>query len=151
MDVRPGILSAWDISNPEHGSATVNTRSDSNAMSDEAIWRKSLATGEDDLEKRGRRIFARLLDSPRCKTCNAPFEGLGAPIVRDLFGRRESRMDPRHCSQCEAYTRRHLGCAEFEITTHILVKWDTSIDPLIGDGLVRIKVPRLGSVVGCDG
>lgn len=80
------------------------------------LWREFLTTGENEIEKRGRRIFARLPDDPRCKTCNAPFRGIGASVVRVLMGKRRSKTDPRFCNTCTDFMRDHPGGYEVEIT-----------------------------------
>lgn len=82
----------------------------------DALWYEFLSTGENDIEKRGRRVMARLPANPRCKACNAPFEGIGAPIVRIVLGKRQSAQDPRYCNQCTDFMREHPGGAEIEIT-----------------------------------
>lgn len=82
----------------------------------DALWYEFLSTGENDIEKRGRRFMARLPDNPRCKACNAPFEGVGAPIVRIVLGKRQSTTDPRYCNQCTDFMREHPGGAEIEIS-----------------------------------
>lgn len=79
-------------------------------------WHKFLTTGVNDWEKRGRRWFARLPDNPRCKACNAPFEGIGAPLVRILLDKRQSSMDPRYCNHCEKFMWENPGGSEINIT-----------------------------------
>jgi adenylate cyclase len=94
----------------------MNATPEVQTSSDEDLWREFLTTGESKLEKRGRRVLARLPDDPRCKTCNAPFEGIGAPIVRLLLGKRRSKTDPRFCNTCTDFMRTHPGGYEVEIT-----------------------------------
>lgn len=84
--------------------------------SGDEIWHDFLTTGEHDLEKRGRRLLSHLPQNPRCKACNAPFDGIGAPIVRLLMGKRQSTHDPRFCNVCTEFMRKHPGGAEIEIT-----------------------------------
>lgn len=79
-------------------------------------WRSFLTTGQTEFERRFRRLFGRLPERPRCKACNAPFEGIGAPIVSFLFGRSQSMTDPRFCDPCIKMAREHPGGAEIEIT-----------------------------------
>jgi adenylate cyclase len=79
-------------------------------------WREFLTSGATDFEKRGRRIFGRLPANPRCKACNAPFKGVGAPLVRILLGKRQSTVDPRFCNHCTDFMREHPGGAEIEMT-----------------------------------
>lgn len=68
------------------------------------------------MERRGRRLFGRLPESPRCDACYAPFSGIGAPLVRIFFGRKQSTRDPRFCNQCTEYMREHPGGTEIEIS-----------------------------------
>lgn len=79
-------------------------------------WHEFLTSGVTAFEKRGRRLFGRLPDNPRCKACNAPFEGVGAPLVSVLFGRRQSTLDPRYCNKCTDFMRTHPGGAEIEMS-----------------------------------
>ena len=83
---------------------------------DDNHWHSFLTSGEVDYERRFRRIFAHLPSHPRCKACNAPFGGIGAPIVSFLFGRSQSLSDPRFCVPCFRLAREHPGGAEIEIT-----------------------------------
>jgi adenylate cyclase len=80
----------------------------------EEIWR-ALAMGELPMARRGRSAFKFLPASPRCKMCNAPFRGIGAPLMR-IIGRRPARQNPRFCSFCERITRAHPGGAEVEMS-----------------------------------
>ncbi|MEJ2353472.1 MAG: adenylate/guanylate cyclase domain-containing protein [Anaerolineales bacterium] len=83
---------------------------------DDEYWRSFLTTGKSEFEQRFRRIFGHLPTHPRCKACNAPFKGIGAPIVSILFGRSQSYTDPRFCEPCVQMARKHPGGAEIEIT-----------------------------------
>jgi adenylate cyclase len=87
-----------------------------NSSTGDDYWRTFLTTGKSEFERRFRRFFGRLPEHPRCKACNAPFEGIGAPIVSILFGRRQSMVDPRFCNICLEMARKHPGGAEIEIT-----------------------------------
>jgi adenylate cyclase len=57
-----------------------------------------------------------LPENPRCKACSAPFQGIGAPLVKILLGKRQSQMDPRFCNQCTDFMRKYPGGAQIEIT-----------------------------------
>jgi adenylate cyclase len=89
---------------------------DPEPSSADEYWRQFLSTGAADFEKWGRRLFRRLPQSPRCKACSAPFEGIGAPVVKILFGKRQSKFDPRYCSQCTDLMHKYPGGAQIEIT-----------------------------------
>ena len=69
-----------------------------------------------DVDKRLRRVFRRLPRDPRCRFCNAPFRGIGGMIVRVVFGKRRSDLNPRFCNMCEEASRRFPGGAEVEMS-----------------------------------
>jgi adenylate cyclase len=60
-------------------------------------------------------LWGLLPEGPRCKFCNAPYQGLGAPLMR-LIGKGPSRLTPQLCKQCHDYAGRYLGGAEIELT-----------------------------------
>jgi adenylate cyclase len=68
------------------------------------------------VDKRLRRIFRTLPSDPRCKFCNAPFQGVGGMIVRSMFGKQRSDMNPRFCNLCEIAARQFPGGAEVEMS-----------------------------------
>ena len=78
------------------------------------IWRKSLLGGEPMLG-RVHHLFGLIPSNPRCKICNAPFQGFGAPFMR-LIGKRPSNKNPHFCAACETYASKHQGGAEIELT-----------------------------------
>lgn len=78
------------------------------------IWRR-YALGDDPGLRRFRRLLRVLPASPRCKLCNAPFRGVGGPVMR-LVGKGPSTLNPHFCSMCENYTKKHRGGAELEFT-----------------------------------
>jgi adenylate cyclase len=80
------------------------------------FWHDFLVSGYSSFEKRGRRLFRLLPEDPRCKACNAPFEGFGASLLRLLLGKYQSAMDPRYCNHCTDTMREHPGGAEIEIS-----------------------------------
>ena len=59
------------------------------------MWRAILSDDFPAL-RRGRRIFGLLPSLERCKNCNAPFGGVGAPVMR-LIGRGRYGKNPRFC------------------------------------------------------
>lgn len=85
------------------------------AMADEH-WRQLLTEGTNEFERRGRQLLGRLPEGPRCKSCNAPFHGIGAPLVRILLGKRQSTIDPRYCNQCTDHMREYPGGAEINMS-----------------------------------
>jgi len=80
------------------------------------MWRQWFMTGEFISEKRNRKIFKLLPANPRCKLCNAPFKGIGAPIIRAFFHRQQSNMNPRICNRCESSARQFPGGAEVKMS-----------------------------------
>ncbi len=80
------------------------------------VWWFWFTTNAFAVDKRLRRIFRILPHDPRCKFCNAPFQGVGALIVRALFGKQRSILNPRYCNQCEAASSEFPGGAEVEMS-----------------------------------
>jgi hypothetical protein len=80
------------------------------------VWWFWFTTGAFDVDKRLRRIFRILPRDPRCKFCNAPFRGVGGIIVRALFGKERSVLNPRFCNLCEQASRQFPGGAEVEMS-----------------------------------
>jgi adenylate cyclase len=82
------------------------------------VWRTYLTTGEYVKETRQRRLFRRLPGPPdtRCKNCYAPFEGIGARIVRVIYNKHPSTYNPRICNACEEFAREFQGGAEVELS-----------------------------------
>jgi adenylate cyclase len=59
------------------------------------------------------RHFQRVLPrDPRCKFCNAPFQGMGGALMRVLFRKQRSALNPRYCNLCEIASREFPGGAE---------------------------------------
>jgi adenylate cyclase len=79
------------------------------------VWWFWFTTSAFDTDKRLRRIFRMLPRDPRCKFCNAPFRGVGGTIVRVLFGKQSSELNPRFCNMCEVASRRFPGGAEVQM------------------------------------
>jgi adenylate cyclase len=82
----------------------------------EEVWRKFLVTGEYSPERRMRHFFGVLPHNPRCKMCYAPFQGVGAQVVRVLFGKRPAKMNPKFCNVCEEFASRYHGGLEIELS-----------------------------------
>ncbi len=61
--------------------------------------------------------FIRLLPgNPRCKNCYAPFQGAGGALVRFIYQKRPSNLNPRLCNICEDFARKYQGGAEIELS-----------------------------------
>jgi len=80
------------------------------------VWWFWFTTNAFAVDKRLRQIFRILPHDPRCKFCNAPFQGVGGMIVRALFGKQRSDLNPRFCNLCEKASREFPGGAEVEMS-----------------------------------
>jgi adenylate cyclase len=80
------------------------------------VWWFWFTTSAFDTDKRLRRLFRMLPHEPRCKFCNAPFQGIGATIVRVLFSKQRSILNPRFCNMCEVASRQFPGGAEVDMS-----------------------------------
>jgi adenylate cyclase len=76
------------------------------------VWWFWFTTNAFAVDKRLRHILRVLPRDPRCKFCNAPFQGIGGMLVRMLFGKRRSDLNPRYCNLCEIASREFPGGAE---------------------------------------
>jgi adenylate cyclase len=82
--------------------------------SNEDLWR-ALWTGEPPLPAhRKRKVYGRIPKGPRCRICQAPFHGVGGPIMR-LLGSRPSAKNPNYCAICDDFARNYPGGAEVEL------------------------------------
>lgn len=89
-------------------------------MSDERseadqMWHDWFMTDAFRVEKRKNHMFRMLPHDPRCKFCHAPFKGIGAFIVRSLYGKKQSVLNPRFCNICEGFAENFPGGAEVEM------------------------------------
>lgn len=80
------------------------------------VWWFWFSTNAFAVDKRLRHILRALPRDPRCKFCNAPFQGVGAMVVRVLFGKQRSALNPRYCNLCEIASREFPGGAEVEMS-----------------------------------
>ncbi len=80
------------------------------------VWWEWFSTSAFDIDKRLRRIFRVLPHDPRCKFCNAPFEGIGGSLVRLAFGKERSTLNPRFCNMCDEASRKYPGGNEVEMS-----------------------------------
>lgn len=80
---------------PEEGNL-MTSDSDSKDEVEEG-WRDFLIAGDFSRERNFRNIFAKIPDGPRCKVCNAPYHGVGAPLMR-VLGRTPSNLTPHLCN-----------------------------------------------------
>lgn len=82
----------------------------------EQLWRTYLTTGEVEQERRLRRLFRMLPGTPRCHICYAPFEGASGRVVKLVFGKRPSNLNPHLCNVCGEFARQYQGGAEIELS-----------------------------------
>jgi adenylate cyclase len=76
------------------------------------VWWFWFTTNAFAVDKRLRHVLRVMPRDPRCKFCNAPFQGIGATVVRILFGKQRSALNPRYCNLCEIASREFPGGAE---------------------------------------
>jgi adenylate cyclase len=82
----------------------------------EDFWRTYLTTGEFEKERRQRQLFRLLPGSPRCKNCYAPFQGTGSIIVKTIYGKEPSILNPQLCNICEQFAKQYQGGAEIDLS-----------------------------------
>jgi adenylate cyclase len=80
------------------------------------MWRDWFMTDAFQAEKRMHRFLRVLPHDPRCKFCHAPFEGVGGVIVRALYGKKRSTLNPRFCNICEDFANKNPGGHEVEMS-----------------------------------
>ena len=87
------------------------------STSSEGEWRGLLDGTSPNVKmwRRVRRILARIPRSPRCKTCQAPFEGPLKPLLA-LFGKQPFEKNPRYCSACYHWLTESKGGAEVRLS-----------------------------------
>ena len=90
--------------------------SDNKSLDSDQLWREWFTTSAFSAEKRIHRMFRLLPHGPRCKFCNAPFQGIGSIFVRAVYGKKQSSLNPRFCSVCEDFASKFPGGAEVEMS-----------------------------------
>jgi adenylate cyclase len=80
------------------------------------MWHDWFTTDASSVEKRLFRTFRILPHDPRCKICHSPFEGMGGLVMRTLFGRKQSELNPYFCNVCEDFAKKHPGGSEVEMS-----------------------------------
>jgi adenylate cyclase len=135
----------------------------------EEEWYKMLTEGE-PVPRHLYHLYGLLPSDPRCKLCAAPFKSWGGFIMH-LFGRDQSRYNPRFCQKCEVFE--HPGGAEVPLTmlfadvrgstqiaeemsarefsqlinrfytvaSHVLIQSDAMVDRLMGDEAIGLYIP----------
>ena len=90
--------------------------SDKQSVDSGKIWGFWFTTSAFDVDKRLRRLFRMLPHDPRCKFCNAPFQGIGGAIVKFVFSKQRSDLNPRFCNLCDIASRQFPGGTEVEMS-----------------------------------
>jgi len=80
------------------------------------MWHDWFAVDALRTEKIFSNTYRLLPHDPRCKICSSPFEGVGGLVMRTVFGRKQSALNPQFCSICEDYVKKHQGGAEVEMS-----------------------------------
>jgi adenylate cyclase len=80
------------------------------------VWWFWFSSSAFTVDKRLRHLFRLLPHDPRCKFCNAPFQGVGGRLVRTFFGKQRSDLNPNFCNLCDEASRRFPGGAEVEMS-----------------------------------
>ena len=81
-----------------------------------SVWWFWFSTNAFAVDKSLRRIFRVLPRDPRCRFCNAPFQGVGGMLVKAIFGKQRSALNPRFCNLCEIASQEFPGGAEVEMS-----------------------------------
>lgn len=135
----------------------------------EEEWYRRLTEGE-PINRRLYHLYGLLPSDPRCKLCAAPFKGPGGFLMH-LFGRDQSRYNPRFCEKCEVFEHpggaevpltmlfadvrgstklaEQMGAREFSrlinrfyaVASHVLIRSDAMVDRLMGDEAIGLYLP----------
>jgi adenylate cyclase len=92
------------------------------------VWWFWFATNAFAVDKRLRHFQGLLPRDPRCKFCNAPFQGIGGVLMRMLFGKQRSALNPRFCNLCERASQEFPGGTEVPMSMLFIdVRGSTSL------------------------
>jgi len=80
------------------------------------MWHDWFSVDAQGTEKLFAMTYRLLPHDPRCKICASPFEGMGGLLMRTVFGRKQSALNPQFCSICEDYVKKNQGGAEVEMS-----------------------------------
>jgi adenylate cyclase len=80
------------------------------------MWYEWFATDAFKSDKQMRGFLRLLPRNPRCKFCNAPFEGPGGIFVRTVLGKKRSNLNPRFCNRCDEFATKYRGGHEVEMS-----------------------------------
>ena len=82
----------------------------------EGVWRAFLTGAPRTPLHRQRTLYRFLPGENRCKLCKAPFEGVGASVVKLFYKKQPSNLNPQLCNVCDQFATEHQGGAEVEIS-----------------------------------
>jgi adenylate cyclase len=92
------------------------------------VWWFWFATNAFAVDKRLRHFQGLLPRDPRCKFCNAPFQGIGGVLMRMFFGKQRSALNPRFCNLCERASQEFPGGTEVPMSMLFIdVRGSTSL------------------------
>lgn len=78
------------------------------------MWRIYLTEGYENA-RLSKQLFRMLPTNPRCKSCYAPFKGVGGTLVKIFFNKAPSPHNPLMCNACEHFARKYPGGAETDL------------------------------------
>ena len=87
-----------------------------NKLTYNQMWREWFMTDAFKVDKRTIHFLRLLPHEPRCKFCHAPFEGIGGALVRVVYRKQRSSLNPRFCNVCEDFANKHPGGHEVEMS-----------------------------------
>ena len=111
------------------------------------LWHSYL-TGDlsrlDARTKAVRQLFKRLPSPPRCRVCNAPFEGVGGMVVSLFgFGAGRSSFNPSLCDRCETLVKRNQVGTEVQLSLLFAdVRGSTTLAEEIGSSAFHHLINR---------
>jgi adenylate cyclase len=84
------------------------------------LWHSYLTGDRSQLNTKTRvvrQIFKHLPSEPRCRVCNAPFQGIGGTVVGVFgFGAGRSSFNPTMCDRCEKIVKKRQVGTEIQLT-----------------------------------
>jgi len=116
------------------------TEHSENEIMIEHLWRTYLTTGVYEKERRQRQLFRLLPATSRCKNCYAPLRGVGSSIVKLVYGKKASNLNPQLCNVCEQFASKYQGGAEIELS---LVFADVRGSTPLAEGMSPTEYSRL--------
>lgn len=117
----------------------MSERSEHDAMVED-FWRTYLTTGDYVKERRQRHFFRLLPGTPRCKSCYAPFGGFGSVVVKVIYGKEPSNLNPQLCNICDQFARKFQGGAEIELS---LLFADVRGSTNLSEGMSSLEYSKL--------